>query len=146
MICSRVVNSDSIIWPCSICCGADPESHEDAITTEITEELQPAKVPILTKDIVNSKKAHALRKEQKRKLGKQRSLGSSMDYSPLPIDKHEPEFVSIQYRLGAGFFNLLCIFCHKTIKLIPTEKYLPIYLSIYQCRAPSHDCLVGIWT
>lgn len=75
---------------------ADHESHEDPITTEITEELQPAKVPLHPKDIVSSKKVHALRKEQQRKLGKQRSMGSPMDYSPLPIDKHEPEFVSIQ--------------------------------------------------
>ncbi len=81
-------------------CQMTGESHEDAITTEITEELQPAKVPLLPKDIVNSKKVHALRKEQKRKLGKQRSMGTSMDYSPLPIDKHEPEFVSNQCQCG----------------------------------------------
>lgn len=56
-------------------------------------------MPLHPKDIVSSKKVHALRKEQKRKLGKQRSLGSPMDYSPLPIDKHEPEFVSIQSQL-----------------------------------------------
>lgn len=96
-----------IIWPCFICSATDHESHEDAITTEIIEELQPAKVPLLPKDIVNSKKVHALRKEQKRKLGKQRSMGSPMDYSPLPIDKHEPEFVSIQRQFdhvsGSGF-------------------------------------------
>lgn len=76
--------------------GADHESHEDTITSEITEELQQSKVPLHPKDIVNSKKVHALRKEQKRRLGKQRSIGPPMDYSPLPIDKHEPEFVSIQ--------------------------------------------------
>lgn len=64
------------------------------MTPEMTEELQPAKVPILPKGIVNSKKAHAMRKEQKRKLEKQRSLGSTIDYPPLPLDKHEPEFVS----------------------------------------------------
>lgn len=74
------------------------------MTTEITEELPPAKVPLLPKDIVNSKKVHALRKELKRKQGKQRIMGSAMDsamdYSPLPLDKHMhfplPEFVSIQ--------------------------------------------------
>lgn len=73
----------------------DRESHEDSAATEMTEELQPAKVPLLTKDIVNSKKVHAMRKELKRKLGKQRSMGSPVDYSPMPVDKHEPEFVSI---------------------------------------------------
>lgn len=65
------------------------------MATEVIEELQPAKVPILPKGIVNSKKAHAMRKEQKRKLEKQRSFGSTIDYPPLPLDKHEPEFVSI---------------------------------------------------
>lgn len=82
-------------WPYLFFLSIDRESreHEDSIAPEITEELQPAKVPLLPKDIVNSKKVHALRKEQKRKLGKQRSIGSPMDYSPLPIDKHEPEFV-----------------------------------------------------
>lgn len=85
-------------WPYFICSGADRESHEDAITTEITEDLQPTKKQLsLPIDIVNSKKVLALRKEQKRKLGKQRSMGSTIDYSPLPIDKHEPEFVSIQH-------------------------------------------------
>lgn len=44
---------------------------------------------------MNSKKVLAVRKEQKRKQGKQRTIGSTIDYSPLPIDKHEPEFVSI---------------------------------------------------
>lgn len=82
---------------CSVypCLDRESREHEDAMTTEITEELQPAKVPLLPKDIVNSKKVQALRKEQKRKQGKQRSIGSPLDYSPLPIDKHEPEFVSI---------------------------------------------------
>ena len=88
-----------INYPYFFCSGVDRESreHEDTLTTEITEEMQPAKVPLLPKDIVNSKKIVALRKEQKRKLGRQRSMGSPMDYSPLPFDKHEPEFVSIQY-------------------------------------------------
>lgn len=65
------------------------------MTTEMTEELQPAKVPILPKGIVNSRKAHAKLKELKKKQEKQRSLGSTIDYPPLPLDKHEPEFVSI---------------------------------------------------
>lgn len=60
------------------------------------EDLPPAKVPLLPKDILN-RKALAVRKEQKRKQGKQRSLGSPLDYSPLPIDKHEPEFVRVPH-------------------------------------------------
>lgn len=64
------------------------------MTAVITEELQPAKVPLHPKDIVNSKKVQALLKEQKRKQGRQRNFGSTTDYSHLSIDKHEPEFVS----------------------------------------------------
>lgn len=60
-----------------------------------TGELLPAKVPLHPIDIVNSKKAIAMRNEHKRKLGKQRSYGATMDYPPLAIDKHEPEFVSV---------------------------------------------------
>jgi len=53
-----------------------------------------AKVPLHPKDIVKSKKEIAVKKDQKRKLGIQRSMGSTMDYSLLSVDKHEPEFVS----------------------------------------------------
>ena len=67
---------------------------------DMAEDLPPAKVPILPKDILKSKKDHAVRKELKRKQGKQRSLGPPMDYSPLPIDKHEPEFVRIPPNSG----------------------------------------------
>ncbi|KAK7938896.1 hypothetical protein WMY93_002222 [Mugilogobius chulae] len=52
----------------------ESREHEEPVLPEVAEELQPAKVPLLP--IVNSKKVHALRKEQKRKQGKQRSLGS----------------------------------------------------------------------
>lgn len=72
----------------------ESREHEDAITPEIPGDLQPAKVVLHPKDIVNSKKNIAVRKEQKRKLTKQRSMGSTMDYAPMAIDKHEPEFVS----------------------------------------------------
>lgn len=71
------------------------------MTAEITEEMQPAKVPLLPKDIVNSKKAQALLKEQKRKQGRQRNFGSTTDYSPLSIDKHEPEFVRITHQFAS---------------------------------------------
>lgn len=64
------------------------------MTPDVTGVVQPAKVPLHPKDIVNSKKVIAVRKEQKRKLGKQRSFSTSVDYSPMDIDKHEPEFVS----------------------------------------------------
>lgn len=72
----------------------ESREHEDTITPEIPGELQPAKVPLHPKDIVNSKKNIAVRKEQKRKQTKQRSMGATLDYTPLSIVKHEPEFVS----------------------------------------------------
>ena len=75
------------------------------MSPDMAEDLQPAKVPIMAKEIL--KKAHAVRKEQKRKQGKQRSLGPPMDYSPLPIDKHEPEFVRIPYNCRAIILRLV---------------------------------------
>ncbi|KAF3842821.1 hypothetical protein F7725_001670 [Dissostichus mawsoni] len=102
--------------------ASDRESreHEDTITTEITEELQPAKVPLLPKDIVNSKKVLALRKEQRRKLGKQRSIGSPMDYSPLPIDKHEPEFGPCRRKLDGIIQGM-----KDTSRVMALSLYLP---------------------
>ncbi|KAM3608401.1 uncharacterized protein V6R79_024472 [Siganus canaliculatus] len=98
----------------------DRESHEDAMTTEITEDLQPAKLPLLPKDILNSKKVHALRKEQRRKLSKQRSMGSTMDYSPLPIDKHEPEFGPCRRKLDGIIQGM-----KDTSRVMALSLYLP---------------------
>ncbi|XP_064165739.1 insulin-like growth factor-binding protein 5 isoform X2 [Anguilla rostrata] len=42
-------------------------------------------------DHISSKKAQAMLKDKKRQQGKLRSMGQ-VDYSPVPIDKHEPEF------------------------------------------------------
>ncbi|KAJ4933032.1 hypothetical protein JOQ06_029870 [Pogonophryne albipinna] len=98
----------------------ESREHEDTITIEITEELQPAKVPLLPKDIVNSKKVLALRKEQRRKLGKQRSIGSPMDYSPLPIDKHEPEFGPCRRKLDGIIQGM-----KDTSRVMALSLYLP---------------------
>lgn len=79
-----------------LCRPVDRETRvdADAMTPDVTGALQQAKVPLHPKDIVNSKKVIAVRKEKTRKLGRQRSFGTSLDYSPIDIDKHEPEFVS----------------------------------------------------
>lgn len=84
---------------CAFVSRADRESreHEEPLLVDGADDLPPAKVPILPKDILNSRKAQAVRKEQKRKQGKQRNMGSPLDYSPLPIDKHEPEFVRVPH-------------------------------------------------
>lgn len=92
------------------CPGAERESreHEESLAAENTGELQLAKVPLHPIDIVNSKKVIAVRKEQKRKQGRQRSYSATVDYSPLTMDKHEPEFVSEAFQAERCFhqFNL----------------------------------------
>uniref|UniRef100_A0A8C2HRY7 Insulin-like growth factor-binding protein 5 n=1 Tax=Cyprinus carpio TaxID=7962 RepID=A0A8C2HRY7_CYPCA len=66
----------------------DRESHED---THVTEDLLPqAKVPLFQRDHINSKKAQAMRKDQKRQEAKLRIRGNSE--SPLfGKDKHQPD-------------------------------------------------------
>ena len=91
------------------------------MTPDMVEDLPPAKVPILPKDILNSRKAQAVRKEQKRKQGKQRSLGPPMDYSPLPIDKHEPEFVRIPHNTG----SIIMLLCRSTLVLSVSNSVEP---------------------
>lgn len=93
---------------------------EDPAVPELADDMQPAKVPLLPKDIVNSKKVHALRKEQKRKLGKQRSMGSPLDYSPLPIDKHEPEFGPCRRKLDGIIQGM-----KDTSRVMALSLYLP---------------------
>lgn len=73
----------------------ESKEHDEAIKIDTTEEqLPPAKVPINPKqDLITSKKQAAMRKDRKKQQEKLRSMGSP-DYSPLPVDKHETEFVS----------------------------------------------------
>ncbi|XP_055086587.1 insulin-like growth factor-binding protein 5 [Periophthalmus magnuspinnatus] len=96
----------------------ESREHEDPLTPEVTEELAPAKVSLL--NIVNNKKAQALRKEQKRKLGKQRSMGTPLDYSPLPIDKHEPEFGPCRRKLDGIIQGM-----KDTSRVMALSLYLP---------------------
>jgi len=95
--------SFSLTFPCSkslvnayclILFVLDRESieHDDTVKPDTTEDQSP-KIPLKIPDVINSKKHAAVRKDKKKQQEKLRSLGT-MDYSPLPIDKHEPEFVS----------------------------------------------------
>nr|AHU88016.1 insulin-like growth factor binding protein 5 B2 [Parahucho perryi] len=97
--------------------------HEDTLTTEITEDqLQPAKVPLLPKqDLINSKKIQAMRKDKDRKRAqaKLRSIGP-MDYSPLPIDKHEPEFGPCRRKLDGIIQGM-----KDTSRVMALSLYLP---------------------
>ncbi|XP_047227523.1 insulin-like growth factor-binding protein 5 [Girardinichthys multiradiatus] len=92
----------------------------DAMTPDVTGVMQSAKVPLTSKDIVNSKKVIAVRKEQKRKLGKQRSFAPSMDYSPLEIDKHEPEFGPCRRKLDGIIQGM-----KDTSRVMALSLYLP---------------------
>lgn len=81
----------------------ESKEHDETIKTDTTEEQLPqAKVPIYPKqDLINSKKQAAMRKDKKKQQEKLRSMGS-LDYSPLPVDKHETEFVSFSEGIGNG--------------------------------------------
>ncbi|XP_037542216.1 insulin-like growth factor-binding protein 5 [Nematolebias whitei] len=102
--------------------GAERESreHEETMAAGATGELQPAKVPLHPIDIVNSKKVIAMRNEHKRKLGKQRSYGATMDYSPLAIDKHEPEFGPCRRKLDGIIQGM-----KDTSRVMALSLYLP---------------------
>lgn len=86
------------------------------------DQLHPAKVPLLPKqDVINSKKIQAMRKdkERKRAQAKLRSIGP-MDYSPLPIDKHEPEFGPCRRKLDGIIQGM-----KDTSRVMALSLYLP---------------------
>lgn len=80
------------------CVDRESKEHEETTKIDTTEEQVPqGKVPIYPKqDLINSKKQAAMRKDKKKQQEKLKSVGP-MDYSPLPVDKHEPEFVSYSF-------------------------------------------------
>uniref|UniRef100_A0A3B3WMP7 Insulin-like growth factor-binding protein 5 n=1 Tax=Poecilia mexicana TaxID=48701 RepID=A0A3B3WMP7_9TELE len=86
----------------------------------VSQQMSTTKVPLHPKDIVNSKKVIAVRKEQKRKLGKQRSFSSGVDYSPMDIDKHEPEFGPCRRKLD-GIIQKM----KDTSRVMALSLYLP---------------------
>ncbi|XP_058642031.1 insulin-like growth factor-binding protein 5b isoform X2 [Onychostoma macrolepis] len=70
-------------------------------------------------DVINSKKHAAVRKDKKKQQEKHRSLGS-MDYSPLPIDKHEPEFGPCRRKLDGIIQSM-----KDTSRVMALSLYLP---------------------
>ncbi|XP_043104554.1 insulin-like growth factor-binding protein 5 isoform X2 [Puntigrus tetrazona] len=70
-------------------------------------------------DVINSKKHAAVRKDKKKQQEKHRSLGS-MDYSPLPIDKHEPEFGPCRRKLDGIIQSM-----KDTSRIMALTLYLP---------------------
>ncbi|XP_073701675.1 insulin-like growth factor-binding protein 5b isoform X2 [Garra rufa] len=70
-------------------------------------------------DVINSKKHAAVRKDKKKQQEKHRTLGS-MDYSPLPIDKHEPEFGPCRRKLDGIIQGM-----KDTSRVMALSLYLP---------------------
>lgn len=128
-----------------MCPGAERESreHEESLAAENTGELQPAKVPLHPIDIVNSKKVIAVRKEQKRKLSRQRSYSATVDYSPLAIDKHEPEFVSEEFQTERCFISLTPA-GHRWDFWVNSVSLQIFYLFFYFLKGPCRRKLDGI--
>lgn len=85
------------------CVDRESKEHDETIKSDTTEEQLPqSKVPISPKqDLINSKKQIALLKDKKKQQEKLRTMGS-LDYSTLPVDKHETEFVSYSERMKNG--------------------------------------------
>lgn len=81
----------------------ESKEHDETIKTDTTEEQMPqAKVPLYPKqDLINKQKQAAMRKDKKKQQEKLRSMGP-LDYSPLPVDKHEAEFVSYSEEMENG--------------------------------------------
>ncbi|XP_077071796.1 insulin-like growth factor-binding protein 5b isoform X2 [Siphateles boraxobius] len=70
-------------------------------------------------DVINSKKHAAVRKDKKKQQEKLRILGT-LDYSPLPIDKHEPEFGPCRRKLDGIIQSM-----KDTSRVMALSLYLP---------------------
>lgn len=71
------------------------ESLDDAVLP-VPESVQPqTKAPLYGRDHISSRKAQAMRqaRDRKKQLARQ-GPASHLDFSPLSLDKLEPEFVS----------------------------------------------------
>ncbi|KAG5283408.1 hypothetical protein AALO_G00041740 [Alosa alosa] len=98
----------------------ESKEHEDTIKTDMTEDqMHQAKAPLHKQDMINSKKVIALHKDRKKKEEKQRSLGQT-NYSPLPIDKHEPEYGPCRRKLDGIIQSM-----KDTSRVMALSLYLP---------------------
>lgn len=73
----------------------DGDSHDGAVLPVPESMLPQTKVPLYGRDHISSRKAQAMKqaKDRKKQLAR---LGqsSNLDFTPLSLDKLEPEFVS----------------------------------------------------
>ncbi|XP_030641686.1 insulin-like growth factor-binding protein 5b isoform X2 [Chanos chanos] len=99
----------------------ESKEHDEAAKTDAAEDSLPqAKVPLYPKqDQINSRKVHALRKDRMKQQEKLRSVGQ-MDYSPIPIDKHEPEFGPCRRKLDGIIQGM-----KDTSRVMALSLYLP---------------------
>ncbi|XP_016108450.1 insulin-like growth factor-binding protein 5 isoform X1 [Sinocyclocheilus grahami] len=93
--------------------------HDDTVKPDTTEDQIP-KIPLYPKpDVIHSKKHAAVRKDKKKQQEKHRSL-VLMDYSPLPIDKHEPEIGPCRRKLDGIIQSM-----KDTSRVMALSLYLP---------------------
>ncbi|XP_063069539.1 insulin-like growth factor-binding protein 5b isoform X2 [Engraulis encrasicolus] len=99
----------------------ESKEHEEPMKTDITEEApigHPAKVPRINKDVIN-KKAVAMAKDKKKQEQKLRAVGQA-NFSPLPIDKHEPEYGPCRRKLDGIIQSM-----KDTSRVMALSLYLP---------------------
>ncbi|XP_056610201.1 insulin-like growth factor-binding protein 5b isoform X2 [Triplophysa dalaica] len=77
---------------------------------------KPSQPPI---DVINNKKNAAVRKDKKKQMEKHRFVGH-LDYSPNPIDKHEPEFGPCRRKLDGTIQSM-----KDTSRIMALSLYLP---------------------
>ncbi|KAK9523987.1 hypothetical protein VZT92_017858 [Zoarces viviparus] len=99
----------------------DGESHDDAVLP-VPEPMQPqTKAPLYGRDHIGSRKAHAMKqaKDRKKQLAR---LGpaSNLNFSPLSLDKLEPEFGPCGRRLD----NLIQSM-KDTSRVLALSLYIP---------------------
>lgn len=99
----------------------DGESHDDAMLPVPESMLPQTKVPLYGRDHISSRKAQAMKqaKDRKKQLAR---LGpaSNLDFSPLGLDKLEPEFGPCRRRLD----NLIQSM-KDTSRVLALSLYIP---------------------
>ncbi|XP_067315465.1 insulin-like growth factor-binding protein 5a [Pseudorasbora parva] len=97
----------------------DQESREDALVTEMTEDLLPqAKVPLFQRGHINSKKAQAMQNDRKRQQAKLRTRGH-IDYPVFGMDKHQSDIGPCRRKLD-GIIQQM-----KDTRVMALSLYLP---------------------
>nr|XP_019967367.1 PREDICTED: insulin-like growth factor-binding protein 5 [Paralichthys olivaceus] len=101
-------------------CSRD-EGHDDALLPVPEAVLPQTKVPLYGRDHISSRKAQAMKqaKDRKKQLAK---LGpaSNLDFSPLSLDKLDPEFGPCRRRLD----NLIQSM-KDTSRVLALSLYIP---------------------